>query len=135
LSPKPTATPRPTTPKPTATTKPKATATPKATAKTTPTKTPKPSATPKPTKTPKPTATPKAAAGATKSGTGGGTLPSPGLGWLVTALVAITAGYAIFEFRHDLIAYYHRFVNPLNRPLKSSKEDNQLELSLGDSGQ
>jgi hypothetical protein len=109
----------PVTPKPTVTAKPKASATPKP-AVAAGVKTPKPSATPKPKATAKPTATPKAAAGTTKNSTGGGALPSPGLAWLVFALVAITVSYVIFEFRHDLVAFYYRFLKPVNRSEENS---------------
>jgi outer membrane biosynthesis protein TonB len=129
----------PVTPKPTVTAKPKASVTPKPTVKAVvAVKTPKPSATPKPKTTAKPTATPKPAAGTTKNNSGNGALPSPGLSWLIVALVAITISYVIFEFRHDLVAFYYRFLKPVNRSGVNSgpmKRIIKIGLSLRGSNQ
>jgi hypothetical protein len=51
-----------------------------------------------------------------------GTLPSPGLAWLLFVLVGLTIAYVIYEFRHDLLAYYHRFV----RPVKINRNEDEI---------
>jgi hypothetical protein len=58
--------------------------------------------------------TPAVKTTATKSSAqSSGTLPSPGLGWLLFVLVGLTIGYVVYEFRHDVIGWYQRYVRPV----------------------